>query len=52
MIIPFTKKKPEEQKCSFCSKPKSQCKSLVGNESLTKFICDKCVGVCRVRLSE
>lgn len=52
MIIPFAKKKAAELQCSFCKRPKSQCKSLIGNEMLTKFICDKCLETCHARLLE
>lgn len=46
-IIPF-KVVHSDVKCSFCLKPKSEVKRMFTN-GIDKYICDKCVTVCKTR---
>jgi hypothetical protein len=40
----FSLELPEEkERCSFCSRPKSDCKTLVASPSGEHAICDRCL---------
>lgn len=51
-VIPMNPPKQQERKCSFCSKPESQVKSLVGNSEGTRHICNECITKAKQRLQE
>ena len=42
---------PDEIFCSFCGKPKEECKKLIAGSS-NVFICDECVDICGEILEE
>ena len=41
-VIELHPKPTPEARCSFCGKPKSNCKKLLSN-GLDKYICDTCI---------
>lgn len=51
-VIPMHPPKQQERKCSFCGKPESQVKALIGNADETKHICNECVAAAKRRLQQ
>lgn len=51
-VIPMNPPEKKERKCSFCGKPESQVKALIGNADETKHICNECVAKAKHRLKE